>query len=247
MELAKVDHIVRRALAERGFPIHYYMQFLAYATGCVSQLTFDTLQSIKSVELTPTAYNTIELPCDYVDYVRVGHLNGQYFYKWTHSDDITREAKYEDGVRVAYPEPPVREVSGLDAQIGFQNIYTNEWGEDMGRRYNNGTGTPSNAFKVIRERNEIVLASTPDGKIILEYITDGLTTDSTTCVHPYAERTIIDWIFWQHAARTKAPDRNELRNEYFNSERILRGRLSELDTDSIIRELRSANHGVVKQ
>ena len=247
MELVKVDKIVREALFQGGYTIHWYTEFLSHALSCIRELNFDVMQNIKSVQLTPHDYQAVTLPCDYVDYVRVGELSGQYFSPWVEDAHLTREAVYEGGVRVAHPTPPMRETSGIDALLGFQNIYTNEWGEDMGRRYNNANGVPRNSFKVIRERSEIILADAPAGKIALEYITDGMNADASTCVHPYAVETIKSWIFWQYAMRKKHPNRSELRDEYYNTERILRGRMNPLDLDTIVRELRSANHGTIKQ
>lgn len=247
MELVKIDSIVREALIQKGYPIHFYMQFLSYATSCVRELNFDVLQNIKSVQPNITSYDSFVLPSDYVDYVKLGELNGNVISPWVEDDALSREAFYVDGVRVA-PESNSQIVDvGIDGQVGIQNIYINEFGEDLGRRYSHADNVPSNSFKVIRERAEIILASKPSGKFVLEYISDGLSCSSSTCVHPYAVQTIKNYIYWQHALRSEKPNVKLLEDEYYNSERILRGRIDPLDTDEIVRTLRSSNHAAAKQ
>ena len=251
MTLYSIDSVVREALNDKQFPIHYYMQFLSYALSCIRELQFDVMQNIKSTQLTPSSYNTLTIPCDYVDYVRIGELEGQYFTPWAEDDNFTREYKLdENGNKVPYDPTPKVDTSGLEGQVGFQNIFTNEWGEDLGRQYSFANGIPSHSFKVLRERNEIHLANAPAGKITVEYITDGLNPDATTCIHPYAVKAVKDWIHWQYKLQTRGyseSERQKAEDQYYNSERILRGRLDPIDFDNLVRELRSGKHAAVKQ
>ena len=78
MKLYTLDNIVRSALADRGYPMHFYLQFLQYGIDALRMLNFDVLQSIKSVRLPVNSYKAVTLPCDFVDIVKVGTETGQF-------------------------------------------------------------------------------------------------------------------------------------------------------------------------
>src|ERR1051325_10022357 len=99
-----LDMITRSILMQRGYPIHWYIDFLKYSTECLRELTFDVLKVINSVKLPVNSYKAVTLPCNYVDWVKVGYATGQ----WVHplaQGPINRLNNYDaNGVKIPYED-----------------------------------------------------------------------------------------------------------------------------------------------
>ena len=104
MTLTTLDKIVRSALSDRGYTMHWYLQFLTYAVNGLRELNFDVMQNIKSVRLPVNSYKAATLPIDYVDYVRVGNEVGQYILPWSEKQDsFNRLNKFDSqGNKISY-------------------------------------------------------------------------------------------------------------------------------------------------
>ena len=78
MTTASLDFIVKNYLLKRGYPLHWYMQFMVYAADCLREITFDDLRVINTKILpVDQTINAADLPEDYQDYVTVGVMIGQ--------------------------------------------------------------------------------------------------------------------------------------------------------------------------
>ena len=68
MTTASLDYIVKNYLLKKGYPLHWYMQFMVYAADCLRDITFDDLRVINTKILPVNQnINTAELPEDYQD------------------------------------------------------------------------------------------------------------------------------------------------------------------------------------
>ena len=227
MKVENIDNIVKSALFTCGKPIHYYIQFLHYALKCVQELHFDSLKNVKSVELILATDNTVTLPTDFVDWCKIGFATDQYITMLGQNGDFSRQA-----------QPTT---SSDEAQAFFYNV-TNQYGEHKGQVFGLGNDNPI-SFKVIPERDVIQLDKrfTKDS-IILEYITDGTSSSTSTLVHPYASQVIEDYIFWKYKANSRLYNRFDAkiaRDEYYDQLRRLRARMNPLTVTDIVRSLRS--------
>jgi hypothetical protein len=250
MKVYTLDNIVRSALADKGYPMHFYLQFLQYGIDAVRNLNFDVLRNVKSVRLTVNSYKAVTIPCDYVDFIRIGDELGQYINYYGEKDTYNRLNKFDaSGNKIPYDS--VEEEFGIpyDWQGFWGTTYLNSYGEFKGRAFNSVPTFP-NSFTVIRERNEIQLDTTYTGTTItMDYITDGLTTDSTTTIHPYASETIKAYIFWklkEHGRQYNLSERGVAKDEYYNALRILRARMNGIDTIDIRRSLSRAYNAAIK-
>lgn len=243
MQLSTLDNIVRAALAERGYSIHWYLQFLTHGVSALRELNFDVLQNIKSVRLPVNSYKACTLPCDYVDYVRVGNEFGQYIYPHGEKkSSYNRLNKFDSsGNKIAYGD--VEATNGIlpNNWEGFwYTNYINDKGEHLGRIFNNISGFRE-SFVILRERGEIQLDVSYTGTtIVMDYITDGTSTDASNNVHPYAVDTIKKYIFWRHKENGRQyniSERQLAKEEYYNSLRVLRARMHGIDVNDIRRSL----------
>lgn len=252
MKTYSLDKVVRNALSEKQYPMHFYLQFLQYGIDCFRELNFDVLQNVKSVRLSINSYKAAKLPCDYVDYIRVGTESGQYIIPWGEKDSsFNRLNKVSSsGVKVAYSD--VEASAGLlpNNWEGFwYTNYINDKGEHLGRIFNNYSAHRE-AFVVLRERDEIQFDTGLVGtSVTMDYISDGMIVDACNMVHPYAMDTIKKYIFWRYkeAGRHYSLQERQLaKQEYYNAERILRARMNSIDTMDIHRVMKRSYGPTIK-
>jgi len=248
MRLYSLDTIVRSALLRKGYPIHFYMQFLKYSSDCLRELSFDSLQNIRSVKLPLNEYNAIPLPCDYVDWVKVGAGNGQSVRPYANRDGYNRLNNLDDnGNKALYATPTTVAENALPEYEEAININ----GEAVGRQFGFQGGNNPNSFKVLRERNggEIQFDISATGDIMLDYISDGLESDAATEIHPYAQASIEAYIFWQMKEHSRAYSSGErqLAEEQFDKEhRLLRARINSFTMTDLRRVLQQSYGGAIK-
>lgn len=242
MRYTTIDKIIRRNLLAKRLPLHFYVEFLVHATSCLRELTFDSLRVVNTVELTVNDYFAVDLPCDFVDWTKVGIKAGQFVKPITQRDTINRLRNVDssgdivpygafDEVNLEYPFWP--------GYWFFQNI--DDLGENVGRLYGFNTAVGSNGFKVIKERSQIQFTESLEySTIVLEYISDGQTSDNATQVDEYAWSTIEAYINWKRSASADM-DRSPEARTYVNQRRLLRARMSQL-TLWDIRQVLYANY-----
>jgi hypothetical protein len=243
MKLYTLDKIVRSALMDKNYPMHWYLQFLQYGIDAFRMLNFDVLQNVKSVRLPVNSYKAVTLPCDYVDYVRVGNEAGQYIVPFGEKkDSFNRLNKFDtSGNKIAYGD--IEATNGIlpnDWEGFWYTNYINDKGEHLGRIFNNFSSF-RDSFVILRERNEMQLdTSYASSEIVLDYISDGLTSDATTAIHPYSIDCIKAYIFWklkEHSRQYNLNERQIAKDEFYNQLRLLKGRINSIDILDIKRQL----------
>lgn len=229
MRYTTLDKIIRRNLLAKRLPLHYYVEFLVHASTCLRELTFDSLMIINTVELEVNDYYAVDLPCDFVDWTKVGVKAGQFIKPIPQRDTISRLHNYNSsGDIVPYNEP-----DAINLQFPFwpgywmfQNI--DDLGENIGRLYGFNTGIGSNGFKYLPERRQIQFTESLEyTTIILEYISDGQTSDNASQIDEYAWSTIEAYINWKRSPNADV-DRSMEARSYYNQRRMLRARMNEL-------------------
>lgn len=236
MKTYTLDNIVRSALLDKGYPMHWYLQFLKYGIDGLRMLNFDVLQNVKSVRLPVNSYKAATLPCDFVDYIKVGDEIGQYISPWGEKDSFNRLNKFDaNGNKISYGD------------IEATNV--NDLSEHLGRMFNNFSSF-RNSFQIVRERNEIQLDTSYTGtEITMDYLTDGLTSDASSAIHPYAIDSITSYIFWkmkEHARQYNMSERAMAKDEFYNQLRVLKGRMNAMDVNQIRRSLAGGYGPVIR-
>ena len=245
-----LDSIIRNVLLNTRRPVHYYLEYLNHGKDCLRELNFDVLKCVNSVIIPLNSYKAAPLPCDYVDFTKVGFPIGQYIRPLMQYDKISRLNNFDStGNKIPYG-------TGLPDSIDNTSYLTPlirnvSWTfMDNGRWYGFGTGRERDVFKIIKERKEIQMDEHFTGtSIVLEYMTDGSSCDAATQVDPYAQAAIEQYIIW----KTKKYNRNsgigEVRDEerLFTKERdTLLARLSDVTIEDVKRAYRRAYYGAMK-
>lgn len=246
MKFASIDTICRSTLLQKNYPFHYYLDCLVNARDCLRELTFDDLKVIKTelidVVQSPNG-NYATLPCDYIDYCKIGVRVGQMIKPLVEYQGINRLHNYDSqGAIVNYTtDPPTDNQIIYTYPVGlyWQTTTINDWGENTGRLFGWGAGFEGDTFKVLPERNQIQLNESVNvSKLYVEYISDGMCCDSATQVDSYAWATITAYILWKLKANNRTFGLGEvqmLENEYLKQRKILRARKNGLSADLIKR------------
>lgn len=229
MRFITLDKIIRRNLLAKRLPLHYYVEYLVHASTCLRELTFDSLRIINTVELTLNDYCAADLPCDYVDWTKVGIKMGQYVRPITQRDSVNRLRNQDSqGDYIKYQEPSMYNMD-FPYWPGFwmfQNV--DDLGENLGRFYGYNAGNVPDGFKILKERSQIqFLESSRNTVFVLEYISDGQTSDNASQVDPYAWSAIEAFINWKRTPNADNDHSPEAFN-YKSQRRLLRARMSEL-------------------
>lgn len=205
MKYTSLDTIANNILLSNGLSIHYYMQTLLHSANCLRELQFDVTGNIRTKKLEINSYGAVELPCDYVDYVRIGTpLNGTVQPSATLFGSNRLVNIDEKGNKVPYGGSGWCYGDQYGAWIYPDGLHP------YGPRHTDG-------FMIVNERREVQFSNYREGGfVILDYITDGSEVDNATMVHAYAQKTIESYGEW----KMKKGSEDEFNKQY----RILRGR-----------------------
>lgn len=188
-----IHSIVHSSLLTMGLPIHWYIDALHFGLKCVQEMGYRDLPQIKSVRLTVNADNTIDLPADYVDWVRVGVDRGQYV------ADLGKDTRYNrlaPASGTSYGDV-YEDVGGLPFSWAYLPGFLTDYSEFNGRFFAE-TPNPRNSFLEIRERGIMQLDVSYDAgtTITLDYLYFN-SASATSFVHPYAAPAIEQYIVWK--------------------------------------------------
>lgn len=209
MKYKSLHEIANSCLFNMGKPVHYYVQVLKHAADCLRELQFDVIGNIRTKKLEINSYGAVELPCDYVDYVRIG-------------------VPYGPNVRPSAAIFNTNRLVNLDEKGNKVEYGGNEWcyKHDCGAwvfpdglhlNYRSHT----DGFMIVSERREVQFTNYREGGfIILDYISDGSEIDNATRVDPYAQACIEAYVEW----KMKLGSEEEYNKQY----RILRGRKNDI-------------------
>jgi hypothetical protein len=249
MVLTNIDSIVRRWLLESGRPIHYYAEGLYHAATCLRELTLDTLQIVNTVRLPVNEYSSADLPEDFVDEVMVGVMAGNFLQPIAkgmnmnplrladaETGQYTNNSQSIDGTRVG--------IQGAPPVLWYYN--NNEYNEPTGKLFGFNGGARQSLYNIDRTRRQIILTETFLGQsVILQYISDGQSTDAASQIDVQAFSTIQAYIEWK---RSRNANNNQSPEAYlyYNERRVLRARLDDLTPADIKQIVRRNFHASIK-
>lgn len=259
MKYYTVDSIVRNVLLRRGYPLHWYVQFLVSAKDCLREMALDSMPIINTALIdVETTGNYINLPCDFVDWTKVGIRVGQYVKPLVQRDSINRLHHYDSDGNIDNYEDTTDVPTDADTPIIFgspvffwDTVTWDTYGEFTGRLYGfSGAGSNFDTFKYLPERNQIQLNQNLQvDKIVLEYISDGMSCDAATQVDVYAVATIEAYIIWQLKEQGRhytMGERQLAEREYLKQYDIFRARMNPLTIEDLRRAIYRNYRGSIK-
>lgn len=242
---ATVDQIVRSAIIDLGnTSLHHYPRFLQWALECVQDWNQDSAQEVKTVKLTMNDIKQVELPADFVDWVKVGIQCGDRIKVMSVRDDMNRLYNTNDCGKPLPFESCGCSVNTLPVDLlaigGYYFFdYRNDYGEFLGQIYGYGGGyNKTGYFQVDRQNGVLQFSSDVNNTdVYIEYIGTGFNPNEHTVVNQYARKCIKWYVLWMYytfhkgAASGDALKWERLYNQELHNARL---RLMDLTIQDII-------------
>jgi len=247
MELEKV---VRELLIETGRTEHRFFQALQLGISCLRELEFDVTGSPVIKELPVTELDTVNLPDDYLNYIRVGFTNKHgYFQELGRNKNISLNRTLDDcGTRIK------KKIDNSDPDYAYNAAFSGtEYGsahyrnnENIGRYYGLGGGTNANgSFKIDKNYQQIQLDCYIGGDTItLEYLADPNKTNGEFDVHPFAVETVKAWIDWklnENNPNVSIAVSQSKKMLYGSNKKLLRSRMASMSVQDMLQAFRKGN------
>lgn len=225
-----------------------------YALRGIREMGFDVLQRVRSVKLSAGANNTVELPDDFVDLIKIGivgqdglvHVFGEnknINYSQKYKTDTAGNAIDSDSDGVNDREDAKTGFStggvfGADDFIVFSNyIYQN----NIGQIYGLGGGFYEGEYRLNLDQNRIELAvNSGVSEVVIEYIADEARSSNPT-IHVQAEEALRCFIYYKIIERKSSVpmmEKNRARQEYYNERRKANARLKAFSKEEALKTIR---------
>ena len=224
----KIDEVVKSLLIQQGeYTEHKYMQYLDLALRGLKELSFDVLMEVKVATLSVNTNLTVDLPCDYVNYTRIGVCkpDGRIY-----TLGVDEQICLSKGIDVCGNEV------ANDGKMGSTWIGNYRNGESTGGVYGLGGGQNANGYyRIDRENNQIALSSDVEHtEIVLEYISDGSNVNGDNTINTLSEEALRAYIYWKSIQRKRnstGQDRELARRDWYNEKRLARARVLNFTPD----------------
>ena len=196
----------------------------------IRDLGFDIMKRVKAANLNVSATNTVTLPADYVDLLKIGIVG-------------------EDGLVYVFGENKNKNLLANNAGdlpdylLGYSDfIYRNFVNSTTdGRLYGYGGGHYSGEYRINLEENRIELTlGTGTDTVYIEYIADEALAANPS-VHVYAEQAIRAYIYYhlvERKSNVPAVEKARARQEYYNERRLANARLKSFSKEEALKTIR---------
>jgi hypothetical protein len=196
----------------------------------IRDLGFDIMKRIKAANLNVSATNTVTLPADYVDLLKIGIVG-------------------EDGLVYVFGENKNKNLLANNAGdlpdylLGYSDfIYRNFVNSTTdGRLYGYGGGHYSGEYRINLGENRIELTlGTGTDTVYIEYIADEALAANPS-VHVYAEQAIRAYIYYhlvERKSNVPAVEKARARQEYYNERRLANARLKSFSKEEALKTIR---------
>ena len=228
-----IDQIVREYMIEKGDQTeHSYPRLLTLAINGLRELELDVSGVPKMISLELKDDLTVDLPSDYINYVRIGTcdssgniqslgLNNQMCLP--RSSDNCGDPRTEINTNIGF---------GVTSNIKGGLYNQNNLSEGAADHFRNsettgrmfGLGGGQNAFgeyRIDHERNTIQFSSsTATNVIVLEYISDLSRADGSFIIHPFIIETLKCYVAWADIRRKKNTSKQDselARRDFYNA------------------------------
>ncbi|MBU0846811.1 hypothetical protein KKH23_06430 [Patescibacteria group bacterium] len=192
-----LQQIVMDVLSDLGiYDLSNYTRFLKWAARGYTKLNLYDLSNIEVVRLTMSTVGTVTLPDDFIDYTKIGieDSRGNVYVLGLNDDMILNRTEVCSQSVNSYFNSE-SDTAVLDGYIFAP--YFND-GEYV-TLYGISGGFADSYYRVDRERGYIQFSSSvPNGTVILEYISSGISVKGNTYIPREAQETIIAWIHWKY-------------------------------------------------
>jgi len=236
-----------------------------HAQRALQELTYDTIDNVKAIEIEVPPSLSIPIPHDFVSYVRLTSVDEAGIERPLKPADITSAPTpilQDDQYNYLYDDKGgLLIATESEAKKRFQSAKSNEtklqdaseltyleegygYNVDYGKRYgiDPQRATKNDLFVIDQRRGVISFSSGIKGKIIiLKYVSDGLNVDDDYKIHKYAEEAIYKCIALSiMSTKSNIPEYqiNRLKKEKKASVRNAKLRLANINMEDLTQVMR---------
>ncbi len=236
-----LDSLLRRDLAIKSLPLHYYVPRYIMARWVLDELHFDALHKIKTVVVTPNAGDMIDLPADCVDVIDLVSEVADKVKPLGINDAINPRLNQDTGVDIPFEgSSGLLTFEAVSYNLGSQileNFYDQN-GNYRGRAFGR-TMDFTGGYKVLRDLGKIRVDNRDGGtSYLLIYLSLPEKVSNQSVIHPYAKSTLLAGINWKFEESQKSKMTDYFRNEYYNELRKLKARMNPTDVTELVRVMR---------
>ena len=232
-----------------------------FALRGIREIGFDLGKKIKSLKRTIQTNDTIVLPEDYVDLVKIGVVDESGIIRvFGQNKNINYSEKYQTDSSTAQSAAGPLDIeanivtdteasktatgntaSSNDESLDYYVFENYLYQGGLGRLYGTGGGHLAGAYRVNLDQNRIEIEGN-DGysEVVIEYVADeARSTDPE--VHVYAEEALRAYMYYKIIERKSSVPANEkarARAEYYNERRKANARLSNFTKEEALKTIR---------
>ena len=233
--LSKITAILDRYLNLKGvYSKENAFRYLQIILEGRQEYGFKSSTELRTQELTVTALNTVDVPLDYVDYVRIGYEIDGEIWTLTKNNNIKLPRGLNCGQVIAADSTPMGS-SGrwvdFSARGGHNFLY----------------------YRYDKELRRLVFEGDAVGRtIILEFISDGVSMDGETYVPTDMGAMLIAYLEWQLKLYGVKENKSNNDTEYYRREfsaarKEYTSSKLKFTADEVLDVLRSTYHQTVKR
>lgn len=203
--LVDVEYVTQNAIFEGMYDTEEHDRVMHFVIKALKDINIFHVVNKKVVKLTVGALNTVTLPDDYVDYLKIGTVfsNGL-FWTFTKADSLSMAKTFDCGEEQR-PNEQLLQVAPANTRVIFDNY------KKINTYYNYTGGNNTQYFRIDKENNRIVLKTDNIGsEIEMEYVTTGINTTGDTIVPVMYNDTLVAFALWQMKLRTPRVPANEI-------------------------------------
>ena len=231
----------------------------------IREFGFDVSSRVRSIKRTVQSNNTIILPEDYVDIVKLGVVDGEgtlrvfgqnknlnYSRKLTVADNEGAGSKADSNaapLNIASNLTTDRQDdktsttggdgNNIDLDVFIFENYLFQGG--VGKLYGIGGGHLAGEYRVNLDQNRIEIDTESHfDEVVLEYIADEARSTNPV-IHVYAEEALRSYMYYKLCERKSTVPANEkarARQEYYNDRRLAKARLSNFSKEEALKTIR---------
>ena len=224
----------------------------------IREMGFDLGRKIKSLKLEiNAANNTVELPDDFVDLVKLGVVGGDgMVYVFPQNKNINYSRAYKnslgakvgtaslaadsdsDGVNDRVDSKSSTDSLSSSTSLSFRNFVN---GTSTGALYGIGGGHKGGAYRLNLDQNRIEIDTTSaSDEIVIEYIADEARSKNPS-IHVYIEEALRSYMYYkliERKASVPMAEKARARAEYYNERRKATSRLSNFTKEEALQVIR---------
>ncbi len=261
-----LTELIGEYLLETGEPEAKRMRFLQMGISCLREINIDVSGVPKTVRMLVNTVDTVDLPSDYINYVRIG-IEDAYgnLHSLGRNDDISLAKVYNN---CGDPRPS-RGYAGTTNNTNSTNPnngygvgqFLTDYsathfrnGEVTGAFYGIGGGNNQNGYyKIDYRRGQILLQGACNKWIVMEYLADleKINKDGRyqLIVHPFLINTVKEYINWRNKRSGRSygvGETEQAKQEYYTSLTNSMARYSSPTYEEVMATYREMNMQAVK-